>query len=222
MPATTALTRQDYVKLMIEESADLAGFLEGLDDSDWDVDSLCTGWKVRHVISHMAVGHTMPMGKFLAAVLAARGVVPRASYGLAVRFGDTHTPEQILAAFRAGTAGPPQGPARFVAPPELFIDHLIHHQDIRRPLGRPRDIPTHRLVAAVEALPRLNGQLKPKRRVRGLTLVAKDIDRRVGEGPEVYGPAEALVMCAGGRSAALDELDGPGVSTLAARLRAEA
>ena len=58
--------------------------------------------------------------------------------------------------------------------------------------------------------------------MRGLTLVAKDIDRRAGEGPEVYGPAEALVMCVGGRSAALDELDGPGVSTLAARLRAEA
>lgn len=222
MPATTRLTRRDLVQLMIEESADLADFLSGLDDQDWDAATLCAGWKVRHVISHMAVGHTMGMGPFLAAVAAARGSVPRASNTLALGFGDTHSPAEILAAFRTGTAGPPRGPAGFVAPVELFVDHLIHHQDIRRPLGRPREIPRHRLIAALDAVPKITGQLKSKRRVRGLALVAKDVDHRVGDGPEVYGSAEALVMCAGGRPAPLTELDGPGLGTLADRLRAEA
>jgi uncharacterized protein (TIGR03083 family) len=221
MPTTTGLTRADCVKLMIEESADLADFLEGLEPRDWDVDSLCQGWKVRHVVSHMAVGHTMSMGSFLMAVVANRGI-PQASNRLALNFGDARTPQEILSTFRAGTAGPPRGPAGFVTPVELFIDHMIHHQDIRRPLGRPRTIPTQRLVVALDALHRLGGQLRPRRRVRGLCLVAQDINHRVGEGAEVRGNAEALIMAAGGRAAALSDLDGPGVKTLAARLGAEA
>ena len=34
------------------------------------------------------------------------------------------------------------GIARTISKKEGFTDHLIHHQDIRRPLGRPRSIPT--------------------------------------------------------------------------------
>jgi uncharacterized protein (TIGR03083 family) len=211
-------TRADYIQLMLDESADLAAFLESLDARDWDADSLCTGWKVRHVISHMAVGHTMPMGRYVRAMLAAGGAIPRTSFRLAKEFGDTHGPAEILATFRAGTAGPPRGPARFVAPPELFIDHLIHHQDIRRPLGRPREVPTDRLSVALDVAPAHRRLLKPKRVVRGVQLVAQDLDKRVGTGPEAYGPAEALIMVAGGRRAALNDLKGPGVAILADRI----
>lgn len=218
MTGTPHLTSPDFSTLMIEESADLARFLSRLPAADWDAASLCAGWKVRHVVSHMAVGHTMPLGRFLLAVALAGGVVPRASHRLALRFGDSHTPDEILAAFSAGTSGPPRGPAGFVPPAELFIDHLIHHQDIRRPLGQRHQIPADRLTAAFQALPVQGGLLKARQRVRGLTLVADDIGCRFGTGPEVHGPAEALIMCAGGRTAALSDLTGPGRTTLAARL----
>lgn len=214
----STLTKGDYVQLMIDESADLADLLGTLEPADWDAETLCQGWKVRHVISHMVVGHTMPTGRYMLA-LATSGGIAKNSYRLAVRYGDTHTPAQILSAFRAGTSSRPKGPATFVAPAELFLDHLIHHQDIRRPLGLPREIPADRLGHAFDLVPRLSGILKPNRVVRGLTLVAADLDRRAGSGPEVYGPAEALIMCAGGRGAALADLKGPGVATLAARLR---
>jgi uncharacterized protein (TIGR03083 family) len=213
----STLTKGDYVQLMIDESADLADLLATLEPADWDADTLCQGWKVRHVISHMVVGHTMPTGRYLLA-LATSGGIAKNSNRLALAYGDTHTPAQILSAFRAGTSVPPKGPATFVAPPELFLDHLIHHQDIRRPLGLPREIPTARLAHAFDLVPRLGGILKPNRVVRGLTLVAADLDRRAGTGPEVYGSAEALIMCAGGRGAALADLKGPGVPALAARL----
>jgi uncharacterized protein (TIGR03083 family) len=213
----STLTKGDYVQLMIEESADFAGFLDTLEPSDWDADTLCRGWKVRHVISHMVVGHTMPTGRYMWA-LATSGGIAKNSYRLALTYGDTHPPKEILSAFRAATSVPPKGPAAFVAPAELFIDHLIHQQDIRRPLGRPREVPADRLGHAFDLLPRLGGILKPNRTVRGLTLVAADLDRRVGTGPEVYGPAEALIMCAGGRAAALPDLKGPGVATLAGRI----
>ncbi|GAA4681481.1 maleylpyruvate isomerase family mycothiol-dependent enzyme [Phytohabitans rumicis] len=217
MTDTIRLTKADYVKLMIEESADLADYLADLAAPDWDAQTLCAGWRVRHVVSHMAVGHTMAMGPFLRTIVASRGV-EQASHRLALRYGDSHSPAEILALFRAGTTDRPRGPAGFVAPAELFIDHLIHHQDIRRPLGHSRVIPAHRLATALDVLPRLGGLLKPRRRVRGLCLVAEDIGRRVGEGAEVRGTAEALIMCAGGRAAPLPELSGPGAAILASRI----
>jgi hypothetical protein len=56
-------------------------------------------------------------------------------------------------------------------------------------------------------------------RVRGLRLVATDIDWSIGHGAEVTGPAEALLMAIAGRRDAVDELAGPGQPTLARRLR---
>jgi hypothetical protein len=94
---------------------------------------------------------------------------------------------------------------------------LIHQQDIRRPLGRPRDIPADRLVPALRTTlfgPVLRGVL----RVRDVRLVATDIDWSFGRGPEVVGTAEALLMAAAGRKAVVTELSGPGVPRLASRL----
>ena len=54
-------------------------------------------------------------------------------------------------------------------------------------------------------------------RVRGVQLVATDVDWAYGKGPEVRGPGEALLMAMAGRPAALDDLDGPGKAKLTQR-----
>jgi len=98
-----------------------------------------------------------------------------------------------------------------------LVDGLIHHQDIRRPLGAPREVPHERLV---EALPfaRTAPTIGAFWRVRGLRLVATDLDWAAGSGPVVAGPAEPLLMAMAGRADAVDELSGPGQATLAARM----
>jgi hypothetical protein len=58
----------------------------------------------------------------------------------------------------------------------------------------------------------------PKRRLAGLRFVATDLDWSAGSGPEVAGPAEALIMAMTGRAVAIAELDGPGVRILRSRL----
>jgi hypothetical protein len=50
-----------------------------------------------------------------------------------------------------------------------------------------------------------------------VTLRATDTDWSHGSGPEVTGPAIALVMAMTGRKAALDDLSGPGVDVLRSR-----
>jgi hypothetical protein len=55
-------------------------------------------------------------------------------------------------------------------------------------------------------------------RVAGLTLRATDTDLVVGDGPEVEGPAIALLLATSGRPAGLADLSGPGVDVLAERI----
>jgi hypothetical protein len=57
-----------------------------------------------------------------------------------------------------------------------------------------------------------------KKRVAGLTLRATDTDWSAGEGPEVRGPAIAILLAISGRAAGLDDLAGEGVETLRPRM----
>ena len=88
---------------------------------------------------------------------------------------------------------------------------------MRRPLGMPRVIPPDRLIALLDVAPAYGG-FRSKQRARGLRLEATDVDWSFGSGPEVHGPAEALLMALSGRPVALAELAGDGVPTLTARV----
>jgi len=103
---------------------------------------------------------------------------------------------------------------------EGLVDHFTHHQDIRRPLGLPRAMPEDRLLAALEAAPSIGGFLKAKGRARGLRFIASDIDWSWGDGPEVKGNDEAILLALGGRPSVLNELGGEGLATLRERVAA--
>ncbi len=211
--------QHEYDRLLWDESGDIASALGELSDTDFDVMSLCEGWRVRDVVSHMIVGHTTPLGKILVEVAKNRGSVSKASFEASREYGSAHSAAEIRAAWTAVAAQHTrEGIAKRISDLEGFIDHLVHHQDIRRPLGRPRAIPAERLVAALDGLPTIGGFLKSKQRMKGLTWRATDVDWTFGEGPEVRGPAEALILAASGRRVALAELTGDGVGELTARL----
>ncbi len=213
--------RFDYLRLMQEESRDLADFLAGLSQQEWDQPALCTGWRVREVVSHMAAGHTARLGPYLGALARERFSTDRVSDRLARAFAADHDPDQILDTFRRGTAGRPHGPTALVPRAELFTDHLIHHQDIRRPLGRPRQIPEVRLAAALASLAHLSERVGSKSRMRGLRVICDDVAFSRGHGMEVRGPAEALIMALCGREVAAAELRGEGAGLVQGRLAAE-
>jgi uncharacterized protein (TIGR03083 family) len=98
-----------------------------------------------------------------------------------------------------------------------LVDGMIHQQDIRRALSLPRDIPSQRLRTVLDCslnVPAVRGA----RRSRGARLVATDLDRSHGDGPEVSGPGEALLMVMAGRRSALTQLSGPGKTVLSQRI----
>jgi hypothetical protein len=98
-----------------------------------------------------------------------------------------------------------------------LAETLIHHQDVRRGLGRPRQEPAERLLPALRVAliaPDIGGLW----RTRGLRLVATDLPFSAGAGPEVRGAAEALLMAMAGRRGVVSELSGAGQAKLASRI----
>ena len=212
----------DYDRLLWDETADLAEFVSGLPDAQWDHDSLCEGWRVRDVIGHMCVGHTSSMASILVEVLKYKGDIDAGSAVASVEFADEHTPaelaEIITAVARDHTR---KGIARVIPVKTAFTDHLVHHQDMRRPLGRLREIPEERLIAALDSLfTSMGGSMPAKKRLKGLRVTATDVGWTKGEGPELRGPAEAIVLASLGREAVLSDLEGDGVERLGAALAA--
>ncbi|BBZ42239.1 hypothetical protein MCNS_53020 [Mycobacterium conspicuum] len=194
------------------ERADLAEFLATLTPQDWAAPSLCTRWTVKdvvaHVISYEELGTLGLIKRFL------KGAVVRANQVGVDEFASL-SPQQLLDFLRDHLT--PQGLTAGFGGMIALVDGTVHHQDIRRSLGRPRNVPADRLTRILPLVPS-NPRLGAGRRIRGLRLRATDVDWVHGRGPEVIGPGEALLMAMTGRPAALADLAGPGLDTLAARL----
>jgi uncharacterized protein (TIGR03083 family) len=211
----------DYDQMRLQELAAISGLLHDLSPEDWDQPSLCQGWRVRDVIGHMCIGYTTPMPAMIAKVASRRFDIARASLEESIAFASSHSPDQILAVFDSiHHQNLRKGISKVIKPAEGLVDHLVHHQDIRRPLGRPRPMPEERLRAALDVIPNLGGLVGAKKRVTGLRLVATDVQWSHGAGPEVSGTGEAILLAATGRPAALHELSGAGLESLSARVAA--
>ena len=194
------------------ERADLADFLATLTPQDWEQPSLCTRWNVKDVVAHVVSYEE----------LSAPQLVKRFAKGWIVRTNQvgvdefaTLSPQQLLEFLRDHLQ--PRGLTAGFGGMIALVDGTIHHQDIRRALGRPRAVPADRLERVLGLVPG-NPRLGAGRRIRGLRLRATDVDWAHGRGPEVTGPGEALLMAMSGRPAALADLSGPGLGTLANRL----
>ena len=131
-------TKQDYERMTAEEYADLRELLHGLSAEQWDAPSLCAGWKVRHVVGHICLGSQISPLSMPVRIVPFGFNVAKASSVLSYRYGDEHTPAQLLETFDwLSTVPGKPGLAKIVPPGEFFVDKLIHDQDIRRPLGIP-------------------------------------------------------------------------------------
>jgi uncharacterized protein (TIGR03083 family) len=194
------------------ERSDLADFLATLSPQDWEAPTLCSKWSVKdvvaHVISYEELGPVGLLKRF------AKGWIVRANE-VGVDDFAALSPQQLLEFLRNHLQ--PRGLTAGFGGMIALVDGTIHHQDIRRSLGRPRTVPADRLERVLGLVPG-NPRLGAGRRIRGLRLRATDIEWAHGRGPEVTGPGEALLMAMSGRPAALADLNGQGLATLAKRL----
>lgn len=200
------------MELARAERADLADFLDTLSPQQWDAASLCAEWTVKDVVAHVISYEELGVGALLGRF--AKGRLLHANQVGVEEFADL-SPDQLVDFLRSHLQ--PRGLTAAFGGMIALVDGAVHHQDIRRALGRPRRIPAERLRRVLQLL-RGNPRLGVPQRIRGLRLRAVDVDWATGRGAEITGPGEALMMAMAGRSAALGELDGPGRAILAARL----
>jgi len=205
--------RRSMLDLAYEERRDLATYLRTLSDADWQAPTLCTEWTVKDVVAHVVSYEEL--GVFGLLQRFARGRIVRANE-VGVQDFATYSPAELMDFLEAHLR--PQGLTSGFGGMIGLVDGTVHHQDIRRALGHPRTIPAERLERILPTIPG-NPRLGAGRRIRGLHLRATDVTWEHGSGTEVLGTGEALLMAMTGRPAAVEELDGPGRSTLAARLR---
>lgn len=208
------MTDSDLMTLAEEERADLAALLRTLTPTQWDSPSLCPDWTVRDVASHIVSYEELTAPGLVATFLRGGLRVGTVNRVALARYRDLTTddiidlverhqrPRGLTSGFKGGIA---------------LTDGTIHHQDIRRPLGLSRRIPEDRLVPVLDFS--LSAPTLPsKRNSKGLRLDATDLSWSHGDGPEVSGPGEAILMAVAGRRHALSDLTGDGVPVLSDRI----
>ncbi len=204
----------NYRALACREREAFADLLDGLAPHEWKAPTLCTGWTVRDVAAHTIAYLGQTRLGLTAAMLAARGQVDRIN-DRALRAGAGLGPDELCTLMRAGVD--PSGAGALYGCRVALIECLVHQQDIRRQLGRPRTIPADVLLATL-TFARHSPVIGGARRTRGLRLIATDLDWSAGRGTEIHGPGEALLLAMTGRIGAVAaELQGPGLVHLRAR-----
>jgi uncharacterized protein (TIGR03083 family) len=203
--------------IVLDGRTELADLLDTLTPEEWDAPTLCEHWRVRDVTAHLVQGATLSTGQILGKAVRYGFRIDTMLEREARKLGDS-PPDQLARSLRenAGSRSLPPG----VKATNVAIDVFVHTQDIRRPLAKPCEYPEERLRAVADAESAMNIGFPAKKRIAGLKLRATDVDWTHGDGPEVTGPAEALIMAMGGRGAALADLSGNGLATLTARLEA--
>lgn len=204
------------------ERRTLADFLETLQPADWDVPSLCARWRVRDVVAHIAWGPAQPFLRTLGGMVRSGFRPNRAVADTARRWGGREPAEMVRHLRRTAEQ---RRHSPIITPTHVLADLLAHNLDIRRPLGRPRPVPADAFRLSADLLAGIGWPLRivfdrsPRRVLQGLRLVADDVDWAHGDGPEVRGSADTmLLVITGRRQVDPAELTGPGAATLYERI----
>ena len=204
----------DVQALAAAERRDLASLLETLSPEDWEAPTLCARWRVRDVVAHLLSYEDLGVTGLARLFVRGRFLFDRIN-DVGVSDLRSRTPADLVALLREHST--PRGLTASFGGRVALVDGLIHAQDIRRPLGLPREVPPDRLRVALPfalTAPPIRGLWH----VRGVRVVATDLDWSAGRGPEARGPGEAVLLAIAGRRGVASELSGPGAATLVRRL----
>jgi uncharacterized protein (TIGR03083 family) len=209
--------------LIRTERLALVDLLRTLPPQEWETPSLCRGWTVQDVAAHLAWAPVLGPLEAVTGLCRAGFRLNAFAAGSAVRWSRRGR-AAILDQLRDNAANDakPMGVPRIAA----LADALVHGIDIRRPLGRSREIPPAAFVPTADWQAGVRWPMtvpvggSVRRRIAGVRLVADDLDWSHGHGPEVHASAEALLLVLTGRRVGRDELSGAGAARIREQLSA--
>lgn len=209
-----SLQQSEYWELIHAERERLSLLLDGLGESDWRRESLCSGWTVEEVTAHLTATAVTGTVTWLRSMITA-GFNPARHNERMLRRHLGPTPQDTLAQFRAtipGTIAPTRDYGAWLG------EVIVHGQDISQVLGAELIPDPAALHEVAGYFVRKNFTVNSRSLVRGLQLVSTDTQFRHGRGPLVQGQLLDLVMVMAGRPAYCELLEGAGVPELRRRL----
>ena len=206
------MDRDELWTTIDDERASIADLLAGLSPGEWELPSLCAGWRVRDVAAHLTLAHA-GVAFAVPALVRARGSFDRMVHDTACAAAAAPTGE-LVAGIRAmvGSRRHAVGTTEL----EPLLDVLVHGQDIAVPVDRERPMPPVAAAAAASRVWSMGWPFWARRRLRGVRLIATDQDWQAGSGPAVRGTMADLLVLLTGRRHVLPRLSGPGVDRLGA------
>jgi uncharacterized protein (TIGR03083 family) len=196
------------------ERTALAADLSGLDTVQWQHGTLCGEWDVEEVVAHLTAAASLNQWRWVRSMLGARFRADVHNQRRMIEHLGS-TPAETLDRFRS-IVDSNTAPSGHI--PAYLGEVVVHAQDIRYPLGMPRTPDVDALTPVAEFFVRRNFTVASRTVAAGLQLRADDGPFASGTGPLVTGSTLALVMSMAGRAPYVDQLDGPGVPTLRARV----
>ena len=198
-----------------DQRKQLYEFLLTLSDDQWNHPSRCDGWMIRDVVGHLLIEYNYRPKEDWLEFLKSGCNFNRFLKRTALIKGMEQTDDLITQFERLLLdRSLPNG----VSPINILADTVIHEQDIRIPLNAKTDIPldvlrlifTHWQPSDFNTGEKISGVAK---RTKGLRFVVTDLDLFLGDGEEVIGLAEDILLAVLGRDTT-NTLKGEGAETL--------
>ncbi len=189
-----------------------ADLLDTLVPQQWEASSLCTGWTVADVVTHLALTLDGRVRDLAREAVRARGDLHAANQAL-VRQASQRPRSELVETIRRRASSRVRPPGLGSRAP--LVELLLHRLDVVVPLGLTLERPAEPWGPALDFLvsPVAQVGFAPRGRPR-LGLAATDLPWTHGGAPQVVGPAAAVAQVLAGRAAGLACLSGPGVPTL--------
>lgn len=187
------------------ERRDLLEVLDRLDERQWDVASLCEGWRIREVLAHTTTAFRYSIPRLALAMVKARGDINRASDACARADTRALSDAELLDSLRTNIEHPWHPPGD--GPEGTLFHEVVHGLDMTVALGIDRTVPRERIEMMI-------GSLQPKAidffgaDLTGVRLQADDHDWSYGTGSTVTGSAQHLLLVLAGRTLPPDLLSG--------------
>ena len=187
----------DLQNAIAGERRELAGVLAGLSARSWDTPTLCAGWRVREVVAHTTMPFRYAGPRFVLELLRSRGDFARMADRCARRDAAAMSTDELTRAVADNAEFPWRPPGGGF--PAALTHEVVHGLDWTVPLGIDRQVPGERLRIVLDQLSGPRALKHFGANLRGVELVADDLDWRFGSGTPLSVAAQDLALVLAGR-----------------------